>query len=93
MLSLSLSVSPSDGQYMSFCPSDCASLYHNGVRRSGVYTIILSPGSPLPVYCDMETEGETHTILYIVCIHTVNLYLCVMYLKVCVFICNVYIYL
>lgn len=62
ILSLSLSVSPSDGQYLSFCPSDCASLYHSGVRRSGVYTIVLSPGVTLPVYCDMESEGETHTI-------------------------------
>ncbi|XP_067467943.1 angiopoietin-related protein 7-like [Thunnus thynnus] len=52
----------SDGQYLSFCPSDCASLYHNGVRRSGVYTIILSPGATLPVYCDMETEGGGWTV-------------------------------
>ncbi|XP_019125921.2 fibrinogen alpha-2 chain [Larimichthys crocea] len=47
----------SDRQYLSLCPSDCASLYHNGVRRSGVYNIALTPGTTLPVYCDMETEG------------------------------------
>ncbi|KAM7373687.1 hypothetical protein PAMP_008521 [Pampus punctatissimus] len=51
-----------DGHYLSFCPSDCASLYHNGVRRSGVYTIILSPGTTLPVYCDMETDGGGWTV-------------------------------
>uniref|UniRef100_A0A3Q3MPK2 Fibrinogen C domain-containing protein 1-like n=1 Tax=Mastacembelus armatus TaxID=205130 RepID=A0A3Q3MPK2_9TELE len=48
---------PPDGPSLSFCQSDCASLYHSGVRRSGVYTIVLSPGATLPVYCDMETEG------------------------------------
>ncbi|XP_008289010.1 angiopoietin-4-like, partial [Stegastes partitus] len=47
---------PPDGKYLSFCPSDCASLFYNGVRRSGVYTIVMSSGSTLPVYCDMETE-------------------------------------
>uniref|UniRef100_A0A3B4HC76 Angiopoietin-related protein 7-like n=1 Tax=Pundamilia nyererei TaxID=303518 RepID=A0A3B4HC76_9CICH len=54
---------PSDVQPLSFCPSDCASLYHNGVRRSGVYTIVLSPGTARPVYCDMETEGGGWTVL------------------------------
>ncbi|XP_022075794.2 angiopoietin-related protein 7-like [Acanthochromis polyacanthus] len=53
---------PPDGQYLSFCPSDCASLFHNGVRRSGVYTIVMSPGGTLPVYCDMETEGGGWTV-------------------------------
>ncbi|XP_022613166.1 angiopoietin-related protein 7-like [Seriola dumerili] len=53
---------PPDGRYLSFCPSDCASLYYNGVRRSGVYTIVLSPGATLPVYCDMETEGGGWTV-------------------------------
>uniref|UniRef100_A0A665ULA8 Fibrinogen C-terminal domain-containing protein n=1 Tax=Echeneis naucrates TaxID=173247 RepID=A0A665ULA8_ECHNA len=40
---VSLCPSPSDGRHLSFCPSDCASLYHNGVRRSGVYAVVLSP--------------------------------------------------
>uniref|UniRef100_A0A3Q3GMM4 Fibrinogen C-terminal domain-containing protein n=1 Tax=Labrus bergylta TaxID=56723 RepID=A0A3Q3GMM4_9LABR len=53
----------SDGAHLSLCPSDCASLYHNGVRRSGVYSIVLSPGSSRPVYCDMETEGGGWTVL------------------------------
>uniref|UniRef100_G3P4N3 Fibrinogen C-terminal domain-containing protein n=1 Tax=Gasterosteus aculeatus aculeatus TaxID=481459 RepID=G3P4N3_GASAC len=48
---------PPDGPRLSFCPSDCASLYHSGVRRSGVYTIVPSAGNGVPVYCDMETGG------------------------------------
>ncbi|KAM6899400.1 angiopoietin-4-like isoform 2-T2 [Xenentodon cancila] len=53
---------PPDGQYLSLCPSDCASLYHNGVRHSGVYTVVMTPGTTLPVYCDMETEGGGWTV-------------------------------
>ncbi|XP_035848808.1 fibrinogen C domain-containing protein 1-like isoform X1 [Sander lucioperca] len=49
-------------QHLSFCSSDCASLYHNGVRHSGVYNIVLSPGTILPVYCDMKTEGGGWTV-------------------------------
>ncbi|XP_038135715.1 angiopoietin-related protein 7-like [Cyprinodon tularosa] len=50
------------GQHLSYCPSDCTSLYHNGVRRSGVYTIVMSPGTTFPVYCDMETDGGGWTV-------------------------------
>uniref|UniRef100_UPI0037E72B24 angiopoietin-2-like n=1 Tax=Semicossyphus pulcher TaxID=241346 RepID=UPI0037E72B24 len=53
---------PPDGKHLSLCPSDCASLYYNGVRRSGVYSIVVSPGSSRPVYCDMETEGGGWTV-------------------------------
>ncbi|XP_034016256.1 angiopoietin-4-like [Thalassophryne amazonica] len=53
---------PPDGPHMSFCPSDCASLYHRGVRRSGVYTVILSAGATVSVFCDMETEGGGWTV-------------------------------
>ena len=44
------------------CPIDCASIYYNGVRRSGLYTVVPSlAGMPVEVYCDMDTDGESHT--------------------------------
>lgn len=43
------------------CPIDCASIYYNGVRRSGLYTVVPSlAGMPIEVYCDMDTDGESH---------------------------------
>lgn len=50
---------PSDVQHVRSCPIDCASIYYNGVRRSGLYTIVPSLAAmPLEVYCDMDTDGE-----------------------------------
>ncbi|KAJ8009682.1 hypothetical protein DPEC_G00094050 [Dallia pectoralis] len=46
------------------CPIDCASIYYNGVRHSGLYTVVPSLGAiPVEVYCDMETEGGGWTVL------------------------------
>uniref|UniRef100_A0A3Q4HJE0 Si:ch211-203k16.3 n=1 Tax=Neolamprologus brichardi TaxID=32507 RepID=A0A3Q4HJE0_NEOBR len=45
-------------QHVRNCPIDCASIYHNGVRRSGLYTVVPSlAGMPVEVYCDMDTDG------------------------------------
>lgn len=50
---------PSDVQHVRSCPIDCSSIYYNGVRRSGLYTIVPSLAAmPLEVYCDMDTDGE-----------------------------------
>ncbi|XP_044146876.1 fibrinogen-like protein 1 [Bufo gargarizans] len=46
------------------CHSDCSSLYHNGIRSSGSYTILPSSGrSPVDVFCDMETQGGGWTVI------------------------------
>lgn len=52
----------SEVHHMRNCPIDCASIYYNGVRRSGLYTVVPSlVGMPVEVYCDMDTDGESHT--------------------------------
>uniref|UniRef100_A0A3B5B333 Angiopoietin-related protein 7-like n=1 Tax=Stegastes partitus TaxID=144197 RepID=A0A3B5B333_9TELE len=45
-------------QHARSCPIDCASIYYNGVRRSGLYTVVPSmAGMSMEVYCDMDTDG------------------------------------
>uniref|UniRef100_A0A3Q2Q4S9 Si:ch211-203k16.3 n=1 Tax=Fundulus heteroclitus TaxID=8078 RepID=A0A3Q2Q4S9_FUNHE len=49
----------SEIQHVGNCPIDCASIYYNGVRRSGLYTVVpLLASMPVEVYCDMDTDGE-----------------------------------
>ncbi|MBN3316186.1 ANGL7 protein, partial [Atractosteus spatula] len=46
------------------CPIDCASIYYNGVRRTGIYTVVPSMGvAPVEVFCDMDTEGGGWTVI------------------------------
>ncbi|OXB60661.1 hypothetical protein ASZ78_001450 [Callipepla squamata] len=46
------------------CPIDCASVYYNGLRRSGIYSIMPSVGGmPIEVLCEMDTEGGGWTVI------------------------------
>ncbi|XP_066518679.1 angiopoietin-related protein 7 [Hoplias malabaricus] len=50
-------------QHIRNCPIDCASLYYNGVHRSGIFTIVPSLGkTPVEVNCDMEIDGGGWTM-------------------------------
>ncbi|NXG42662.1 ANGP4 protein, partial [Psilopogon haemacephalus] len=46
------------------CPIDCASVYYNGLRRSGIYNIMPAVGGmPIEVLCEMDTEGGGWTVI------------------------------
>ncbi|XP_061669073.1 fibrinogen-like protein 1 [Syngnathoides biaculeatus] len=50
--------------HMRNCPVDCAAIYYNGARRSGVYTVVPSfAGVPVEVYCNMDTDGGGWTVI------------------------------
>ncbi|XP_042743404.1 angiopoietin-related protein 7-like [Lagopus leucura] len=53
-----------DMRHVRNCPIDCASVYYNGLRRSGIYSIMPSVGGmPIEVLCDMDTEGGGWTVI------------------------------
>ncbi|XP_015267022.1 PREDICTED: angiopoietin-4-like [Gekko japonicus] len=53
-----------DVRHAKNCPIDCASIYYNGVRRSGVYSIMPSvEGLPIEVLCEMDVEGGGWTVI------------------------------
>ncbi|KAM6323541.1 LOW QUALITY PROTEIN: techylectin-5B-like [Aegotheles albertisi] len=46
------------------CPIDCSSVYYNGLRQSGIYSIMPSVrGVPIEVLCEMDTEGGGWTVI------------------------------
>lgn len=46
-----------------FQPLDCADIYNDGSKASGVYRIYpAGPNSPRYVYCDMDTDGGKWTV-------------------------------
>ncbi|XP_066196202.1 angiopoietin-related protein 7-like, partial [Sylvia atricapilla] len=51
-------------RYNRNCPIDCASVYSNGLRRSGIYSVLPSVrGLPIEVLCEMDTEGGGWTVI------------------------------
>uniref|UniRef100_A0A8C3KZQ6 Fibrinogen C-terminal domain-containing protein n=1 Tax=Chrysolophus pictus TaxID=9089 RepID=A0A8C3KZQ6_CHRPC len=57
-------LSCSDMRHVRNCPIDCASVYYNGLRRSGIYSIMPSVGGmPIEVLCEMDTEGGGWTVI------------------------------